>query len=117
LLRQAFSTDPWVRPTLQLGTLSCVTIQFELTNRALESDRTNFADGSLCCYAEQSCTTFRHVAGRFSAILYPPAKFLEMPDAQIAEEACAAAAELRIPLREIATQYRVIRHPQGFYAM
>ena len=117
LLREAVGPQDWLQPMLQLGTHSAVTIQFELTAPLLDSDRTHFSPTGLCCFAEQSRTTFRHVPGRLSAILYPPERFLDVPDEAVAEHAYQEAASLGLPLREQATRFRVVRHAHDFYRL
>jgi 15-cis-phytoene desaturase len=117
LLGRAFSMHGWIQPLLSLPSLSAVTIQFELDQPAIESDRTNFSPTSLCCFAEQSRTTFRHVPGRFSAILYPPELFLKLPPDELLEVVYRDADSLELPLRGHVTRYRVVSHPYDFYAM
>lgn len=116
LLRLHFESHPWFKSFFQLPTLSCATIQFELTEPLLPSDRTNFSPTSLCCFAEQSRTTFTELPGRLSAILYPPDDFLSNDD-QAAARAYAAAEQLRLPLQERTTRWRIVRHPNAFYRM
>src|SRR5205807_4360276 len=96
LIRDALSGDPWFRPMLSLETLSAVTIQLELDRPALDSDRTNFSTTALCCFGEQSRTTFRHAAGRLSVILYPPAEFLHLEPGAVLERTVAEAARAGI---------------------
>jgi 15-cis-phytoene desaturase len=117
LLRAPFGKQEWLQPMLMLPSLSAATIQFELDEPLLSSDRTNFSSTSVCCFAEQSRTTFTHVAGRFSAILYPPADFIGMPHDQVLQRVYADAESLGLPLRQHVTRYRIINHPHDFYAM
>ncbi|MDB5311604.1 MAG: Carotene 7,8-desaturase [Gemmataceae bacterium] len=72
LIRAALPDYSWFAPMLSLGTLSAVTVQMELDGPALPSDHTNFSTGALCCFAEQSRTTFTHARGRLSVILSRP---------------------------------------------
>jgi 15-cis-phytoene desaturase len=102
---------------LRLPSLSAVSIQFELDKPLLDDDRTNFSPTSICCFAEQSRTTFRETKGRLSAIVYPPAEFIESNDEHILAHVLEDADRLRLPLRRLIRQFRVIRHPFDFYAM
>lgn len=117
LIRNLAVDDDMLEAMLQLPSLSAATIQFELAGPLLSSDRTNFSSTSVCCFAEQSRTTFTHVAGRFSAILYPPDEFLQLSPGQVAERVFADAAKLGLPLREQATRFRIVNHAHDFYAM
>jgi 15-cis-phytoene desaturase len=117
LLRASLPPEEWLAPLLELPPLSASTIQFELDQPVLESDRTNFSPTALCCFAEQSRTTFRHVPGRCSAIMYPPEEFLRLSDDELVEHAYREADDLGLPLRGHVTQYRVVNHPHDFYAM
>jgi 15-cis-phytoene desaturase len=96
LVSEVMSTDPMLR----LPTLSAATIQFELDAPVLPSDRTNFSPTGMCCFAEQSRTTFTEVPGRLSAILYPAAEFLSLPPDEVAERVFSFAESLNIPLRQ-----------------
>lgn len=117
LLGEAFPQANWLSGLRNLEMVSAVTIQFELRSPLLDSDRTHFSPDGLCCFAEQSRTTFRHAPGRLSAILFPPEACLRMSPEQKAEFAYEEAARLGLPLREKAVTYRVVEHPQEFYAM
>jgi 15-cis-phytoene desaturase len=117
LLREPFEKHEWFQPMLRLPSLSAATIQFELTGQLLDSDRTNFSPTSLCCFAEQSRTTFRHAPGRLSAILYPPEEFVAMEPGHVLERVYRDAEALGLPLRERATRCRIVNHPHDFYAM
>lgn len=117
LLAHHFSSMPWCEDMLRLPSLSAVTIHFEVHAPVLEHDSANFSPTEMCCFAEQSRTTFRHAPGRFSAILYPPEKFIHLLDEQILERAYLAADEMQLPLRGHVTAHRVIRHKHDFYAM
>jgi 15-cis-phytoene desaturase len=117
LLRPIVGTHPWFQPMLSLPSHSAATIQMELDQPALSTDRTNFSPTSLCCFAEQSRTTFRNLPGRFSGILYPPGDFINEPTELVLEKALMEADKLRLPLRGHITNYRVINHAHDFYAM
>jgi 15-cis-phytoene desaturase len=117
LIRAAFPLHPWFAPMLSLGTLSAVTVQMDLDGPALPSDHTNFSNGPLCCFAEQSRTTFTHAPGRLSVILYPPEEFLSLEPPAILERTVAEAKRLGIDLRGRVKGYRVVRHPHDFYAL
>jgi 15-cis-phytoene desaturase len=117
LLRGSLPSAGWLAPMLDLPSLSAATIQFELDQPVLESDRTNFSPTAVCCFAEQSRTTFKHVPGRFSAILFPPEQFLNMSDDQRVERVYRDADALGLPLRGHVTRHRVVNHPHDFYAM
>ncbi len=117
LLHPLGDHHPSLKPMLRLPSLSAATIQFELDAPLLSSDRTNFSSTGLCCFAEQSRTTFAHLPGRLSAILYPPEEFLRMSPDEVAERAYAEAAKLGLPLRERAKSYRIVNHAHDFYAM
>jgi 15-cis-phytoene desaturase len=117
LLRTPFGGHEWFQPMLAMPSLSAATIQFELDQPLIDSDRTNFSPTSLCCFAEQSRTTFRHLDGRFSAILYPPDDFIRFPEHKILELVYADADALGLPLREHVVRHRIVNHPHDFYAM
>jgi 15-cis-phytoene desaturase len=117
LVRAALPGHPWFAPMLSLGTLSAVTIQMDLDGPALPSDHTNFSGGALCCFAEQSRTTFTHAAGRLSVILYPPEEFLHLEPPVVLERTIAEAKRIGLELRGRVRDYRVVRHPHDFYAL
>lgn len=106
-----------LEPMLRLPSLSAVTIQFELDEPLLDTDCTNFSPTHLCCFAEQSRTTFRETDGRLSAIVYPPTRFIDCDDDHILACVLDDADRIRLPLRRLMRQYRVIKHPFDFYAM
>jgi len=115
LVRAAFGDHPGFQPMLSLPGLSAVTVQFELREPALDSDRTNFSSTTLACFGEQSRTTFRETSGRLSCILYPPAEWIAAPPDAIASAAVHAASSLGISPR--VKRFRVVNHPHEFYAM
>jgi 15-cis-phytoene desaturase len=117
LIRPAVGEHPWFQPMLRLETLSAATIQFELDEPVFDTDHTNFSPTSLCCFAEQSHTTFRHLPGRLSVILFPPEEFLSLSAAETAERVYRGAERLGIRLRQRVRRYRVANHPHDFYAM
>jgi 15-cis-phytoene desaturase len=117
LIREPFGKHDWFQPMLRLPSLSAATIQFELTEPMLDSDRTNFSSTGICCFAEQSRTTFTQVPGRFSAILYPPEQFIHLAPDQVLERVYRDAESIGLPLRESATGYRIVNHAHDFYAM
>jgi 15-cis-phytoene desaturase len=117
LLRPVVGEHPWFQPMLKLETLSAATIQFELDSPLFETDHTNFSPTCLCCFAEQSHTTFTHLPGRLSAILFPPEEFISLPAEAVAERVYRDAERLGLPLREKVRNYRVVHHPHDFYAM
>jgi 15-cis-phytoene desaturase len=117
VISDAFPQHPWFGGMLGLTSLSAATIQFELDRPLLSNDRTNFSSTSLCCFAEQSRTTFRGTAGRLSAILYPPDKFIGLPASDLVECVYAEAEKLSLPLRRFDTRYRVVNHVHDFYRM
>src|SRR5215212_2423499 len=107
LIRAAFPGHAWFTPMLSLGNLSAVTIQMDLDGPALPSDHTNFSSGPLCCFAEQSRTTFTHTPGRLSVILYPPHEFLPLDAPVILERTIREAKRLGLDLRGRVKDYRV----------
>lgn len=117
LLKTSFGRDAWLQSMLQLPSLSAATIQFELDEPLLPTDHTNFSSTSVCCFAEQSHTTFTHVPGRFSAILYPPSEFVDADEAAVLQRVYRDADSLGLPLREHAVRHRIVNHPHDFYAM
>src|SRR5690606_4532765 len=117
LLRPEFASHEWLAGMLALPSMSAATIQFELDAPVIDSDRTNFSPTGLCCFAEQSRTTFRHVAGRFSAILYPPEEFIGLGEEELLERVYADADALGLPLRGHVQRYKIVNHPYDFYAM
>ncbi|WP_442483051.1 FAD-dependent oxidoreductase [Aeoliella sp. SH292] len=117
LIKGLATNTECLEPMLRLPSLSAVSIQFELAEPLLDDDRTNFSPTSICCFAEQSRTTFRETEGRLSAIVYPPAEFIDSDDEQILARVLEDAERLRLPLRRLMRQYRVVKHPFDFYAM
>jgi 15-cis-phytoene desaturase len=117
LVRAALPGHPWFAPMLSLGTLSAVTIQLDLDGPALPADHTNFSTGALCCFAEQSRTTFTHVPGRLSVILYPPEAFLDLEPPAVLERTVKEAKRVGLDLTGRVKDYRVVRHPYDFYAL
>jgi 15-cis-phytoene desaturase len=117
LIRRAFAERSWFQPMLSLRTLSAVTLQCELDRPLFDTDHTHLSDTALCCFAEQSHTTFRDSAGRLSAILFPPDDFIGRAPVEILRCAEKAAAQMGIALAGHVTRYRVVRHPYDFYAM
>ncbi|WP_157337792.1 hydroxysqualene dehydroxylase [Paenibacillus lutrae] len=118
LLQPAFDGEQWLRPLQALPTMPDVTIQLELSEPLLPQDRATFGPGTcIGSFSEQSRTTFRGVPGRVSMILTPPEEFIEMPDELIFERVCEDADKLGLGLRAAATDYRVIRRPDHFYAV
>jgi 15-cis-phytoene desaturase len=117
LIRTAFSQEGSFQDMLNLPSLSAVTIQYELDEPALDSDRTNFSASPLACFAEQSRTTFPNTPGRLSCILYPPQQFLPEAAEAISRATSDAAASLDIALTGHVKRFRVVKHPHEFYAM
>jgi 15-cis-phytoene desaturase len=118
LIREAFGEHSWFQPMLQLPTLPAATIQMELDRPAMPNDLAHFTTGTaLACFAEQSRTTFRHLAGRLSVILYPPEEFLHLDPPAILARVEADALRLGIDLRGRVKRYRVVRHDHDFYAL
>lgn len=117
LLRDALPGHPWLAPMLSLRTLSAATIQCVLDRPLFDGDHTHFSPTALCCFAEQSHTTFPFVPGRLSAILYPPDDFLDKSPDETLGILTAEAARIGIDLRGRVTDYRTVHHPDDFYAM
>jgi 15-cis-phytoene desaturase len=117
LIRDAFGDASWCAPLLQIESLSSATVQLELDVPSVVSDRTNFSSTHLCCFAEQSRTTFTGCEGRLSAILYPPEKFLTMGAEEVMERVYQAADRIGLPLRGRVRRFRIVNHPDEFYAM
>jgi 15-cis-phytoene desaturase len=117
LLRRSFGNSPWFQNLERLPSLSAATIQFELDAPLLTSDRTNFSSTGMCCFAEQSRTTFAGASGRLSAILYPPSEFIKMDPEHVLEKVYSDAESLNLPLRELTRRYRIVNHEHDFYAM
>jgi 15-cis-phytoene desaturase len=117
LVRNAFGAASWCEPMLRLDSLSSATVQLELDAPVIESDRTNFSSTHLCCFAEQSRTTFTGCDGRLSVILYPPEQFLAMSAGEVMERVYQDADKLGLPLRGRVRRFRIVNHPDEFYAM
>lgn len=118
LIRQAFPAHPWFAPLLQLPTMPSVTLQLELSERAMEKDRTTFAPETvLGAFSEQSHSTFTHVPGRLSIILTPPEKFIDMPGHELLEYVISDAERIGISLRDKVLNYRVVIEPVEFYRL
>lgn len=118
LLRPAFGDHPWFVPWLSMPTTPSVTVQLELDRPTMGVDRTTFGPGTaLACFAEQSRTTFRHVAGRLSVILTPPEPFLDMAAEEVLSVVIGDARRLGIDLDGHVTDVRVIAHPHDFHSL
>lgn len=117
LIRASLPGHPWFAPMLSLGGLSAVSIQMDLDAPALPSDHTNFSNGVLCCFGEQSRTTFTHTPGRLSVILYPPEEFLHMEAPAVLERTVAEAKRIGLDIAGRVRGYRVVRHAHDFYAL
>jgi 15-cis-phytoene desaturase len=118
LLREPFGAHPWFEPMLRLPTMPAVTVQIELDRPAMPSDRVVFGPGTaMASFAEQSRTTFPHVAGRLSVILAPPEEFLEMDSELVLRRVLADAGRLGLELEGRVRSYRVIRIPNDFYSL
>lgn len=102
---------------LSLESMPAVTVQIELYEPALPTDRPVFSPGTaMASYAEQSRTTFQDQQGRLSIILASPEKYLYQPPEKVLEDVKEAAHKLDIKLSKI-KDYRVIAHPSDFYAL
>jgi 15-cis-phytoene desaturase len=117
LVRGSFPEHAWFSPMLRLRTLSAVTLQCETDGPTFATDHTHFGGTRLCCFAEQAHTTFRHVPGRFSGILFPPDELLTRDDDAIRAVAEEDAEKMGFRLRGRITRSRVVRHAHDFYAM
>lgn len=118
LLKAEFPDHPHFRHMYQLQTMPSVTIQLELSERAVPKDRTTFApETCLASFSEQNQSTFKHVPGRLSVILTPPEKFLDMKRDEILEIVCRDFERIKIPIREKVTDYRIVIEPMEFYAL
>lgn len=116
LISHALPNHRWFLPMQSLGTMPCITAQFELRRRALRVDRTTFAPNTrLACFSEQSMTTFRHVPGRLSVILSEPASLMDKSPKQIADLVMQEARRLNFDFADAVTDYRVIYQPADFY--
>jgi 15-cis-phytoene desaturase len=102
----------------QLATMPAVTLQIELDSPALPEDHVVFSPKTaLASYAEQSRTTFRDVPGRLSIDLARPEEFIEMEPEAIMAAVMADAKRLGIDLEGKVRRYRVVTHPEDFYAL
>jgi 15-cis-phytoene desaturase len=117
LVGAAVGDHPWFQPMLRLKGLSSVTAQFELEGPCQPTDRTNFSATALCCFGEQSRTTFKNLPGRLSAILYPPEQFLDAADQEVWRTAVREARRIGISLEGTMGRFRCVRHPHDFYRM
>ncbi len=118
LLRPGFGDHPWFVPWLSMPTTPSVTVQLELDRPTMDVDRTTFGPGTaLACFAEQSRTTFRHVAGRLSVILTPPEAFLDMAAEDVLAVVLGDARRLGLDLDGHVTDFRVVAHPHDFHSL
>jgi 15-cis-phytoene desaturase len=118
LLGAHFCGQPWCDDLLALPTLSAVTVQFELDQALFPTDHTHFSSTSMACFGEQSHTTFTHVPGRLSAILYPPEEFFSLDPDEVVAKVYDAARKIELPLDPgTVRRYRIIRHAHDFYRM
>lgn len=117
LIKSAFANHAWFKPMLDLRTVPVVTFQCELREPLLKTDHTHFSNTAVCCFAEQSHTTFRDLPGRFSAILFPPEKLLKIKPEDIRALVETDMEKMGLPIRDLITRYRVVNHPSDFYAI
>jgi 15-cis-phytoene desaturase len=103
---------------LKLPSMPAVTIQFELTERSMEVDRTTFGPlTSWASFAEQNFSTFKHVPGRLSVILTPADEIIKMTDKEIYALAIKDGKRLGIDIEDKIKQFRITRIPHDFYAL
>jgi 15-cis-phytoene desaturase len=117
-VRRHWQDDAWAKPMLTLRTMPAATMQIELDEPCMNVDHTTFGVGtSLACFSEQSRTTFRDLRGRLSIILAPAEKFIRMPPDQVMETVLADADKLGLRVRNHVRRYRMVNHPDDFYAL
>lgn len=118
IIERSFPRDESFAQLLELQTMPAVTVQVELTEPALDIDRTTFGPGtSLASFSEQGRTTFRASKGRLSVILAAPERYISLPDEQIFRTVCDDARTLGIEVEDRMIDYRVVRLPNDFYSL
>jgi 15-cis-phytoene desaturase len=115
IVKKSLPGNAWFEPMLSLKPLPSATVQMELNRPAMPADHTNFSDTALCCFGEQSRTTFRHVPGRFSVILYPAARFIQMDTEAIRKEVESEAGRIGLDIAGHITRIGTSHHPADFY--
>lgn len=106
----------WFDSIMNMPTMSALTIQFDLSERALKYDRTTFApETMLTSFTEQSCSTFKHVKGRLSIIIAEPKKYIDLSDDNIKNLVIDEALKLGIDLKSKIVAFRVVRERDKFY--
>jgi len=117
LIDAALPEERWFDGLRRLKTIPSVNLQFEADEPMMPIDRATFgAQSALSCFSEQSRTTFTHVPGRVSIILYPSQKYLEMDDDQIFKEVSCEAERLGCPFPAVRA-YRVTRQVDDHYSI
>lgn len=116
LISKHFKNHPEFKKFLSLKSMPTVTFQIELTEPAMEVDRTTFSPGTyFSSYSEQSRTTFRDSKGRLSVILSDPEKTIELNTDQILEKILKDAEKLGLNLRkQNIKDFRKIDWPNDF---
>jgi 15-cis-phytoene desaturase len=118
IIKRAFPQHVGFQDMLKLPSMPAVTIQFELSERSMEIDRTTFGPlTSWASFAEQNYTTFKHVPGRVSVILTPADKVIQMSDKEILEMAVKDGKRLGIDIENKISDFRITRIPHDFYAL
>jgi 15-cis-phytoene desaturase len=113
---------PWnhikaLQPFFSLPAQPAVTLQVELDQPALESDRTIFAPGTiLSSFAEQSRTTFQASPGRLSIILANPEKYIQKSAGWLLKKVLTDLNRLDIQIGTV-TDYCKVAHPSDFYRL
>lgn len=118
LIKKTFPNHSGFQDMLKLPSMPAVTIQFELTERSMEVDRTTFGPlTSWASFAEQNMSTFKHKPGRLSVILTPADKIIKMDDEEILRMTIADGKRLGIDIENKITDFRITRIPHDFYAL
>ncbi|GAA0450914.1 NAD(P)/FAD-dependent oxidoreductase [Alkalibacillus silvisoli] len=103
---------------LKLPTAAAVSVQLELTEPALEHDRTTFAPGTaLASFSEQSRSTFTHVPGRISIIIGPSDRYIDYKDDSLLQLVYEESEKIGLNINGKVTDYRVVKHPEEFYSV
>lgn len=117
LIAKALPEHPWFKAMLQMKNLSAVTMQCELDAPIFEADHTHFSNTGVCCFGEQSHTTFKETKGRISTILYPPDELIGKNDDALYAYTETELLKAGVDIRGRVKRYRSAKHPYDFYAL
>lgn len=118
ILSADFGAHASLKSLFDLPTMPAATFQIELTEPAMELDRTTFGPGTvLSSFAEQSRTTFQQSKGRLSIILASPEEHIKKSPDEIMELVARDVKKLGLDLDGKVNMYRKVNLPDDFYSL